>query len=535
METKHGFCTMKIITLIACLVAFPSIIMLSENRQDRMFDLIELAKLKIGIASGFDSSQPEDFSLGGLLASGFDPESCLSRSQSVHYCSPSSKKPSAYLVSKLRDYENLHKKCGPDTESYNRTVRVLDSRNVSSATECNYIVWIAHAGLGNRMLTMASAFLYALLTRKVLLVEHNSDMSDLFCEPFPDTSWLLPPGFPMKKEIGFNRWNPNTLGNKLRNKMFNASTAPTPSYMYLFLASGATFLDKLVYCEEYQDLLQRVQWLILRSDEYFVPSLFLMPSFREELDRMFPDKESVFHHLGRYLFHPSNKAWGLITRFYESYLTNAKEIIGLQIRVFNPKNTSFPSLMDQILACTTQENLLPKVDTRNLNLNIVASPSKNRTSKAVIITSLYSEFYANITDRYLTFPTTTEDVIAVYQASHEEHQVFGNSMHNVKAWVEIYLLSLSNVLVTSSASTFGYVAQGLGGLKPWLLYRPETWNKSEPACHQAMSMEPCLHIPPNYDCKKRAWVDMGNVVSYVRHCEDVTSGLKLISNFTSSS
>ncbi|KAF2323708.1 hypothetical protein GH714_036664 [Hevea brasiliensis] len=134
------------------------------------------------------------------LNSGFDKESCLSRYQSTLYCKPSPYKPSQYLLSKLGNYESLHKRCGPYTDSYNRTLKVLDSGNISNPTECNYIVWTPLEGMGNRILNMASAFLYALLTNRVFLVEHEADMADLFCEPFPNTSWLLPLDFPFKND-----------------------------------------------------------------------------------------------------------------------------------------------------------------------------------------------------------------------------------------------------------------------------------------------------------------------------------------------
>ncbi|PRQ45003.1 putative Type 1 galactoside alpha-(1,2)-fucosyltransferase [Rosa chinensis] len=37
-----------------------------------------------------------------------------------------------------------------------------------------------------------------------------------------------------------------------------------------------------------------------------------------------------------------------------------------------------------------------------------------------------------------------------------------------RACSEMYLLSLTDVLITISWSTFGYVAQSLGGLTPWI-------------------------------------------------------------------
>ncbi|CAN0843600.1 Fucosyltransferase 2 [Linum grandiflorum] len=84
-----------------------------------------------------------------------------------------------------------------------------------------------------------------------------------------------------------------------------------------------------------------------------------MQSFREELDRLFPDdKETVFHHLGNYLFTPSNQAWELITQFYDAHLAKAEERIGMQIRVFEPETTPTPLVMTQILSCIHKEKIL---------------------------------------------------------------------------------------------------------------------------------------------------------------------------------
>ena len=52
--------------------------------------------------------------------------------------------------------------------------------------------------MGNQMLSVVSTFLYALLTGRVILVHEPPAMEGLFCEPFPGTSWILPPDFPYK-------------------------------------------------------------------------------------------------------------------------------------------------------------------------------------------------------------------------------------------------------------------------------------------------------------------------------------------------
>ncbi|KAK8522878.1 hypothetical protein V6N13_115826 [Hibiscus sabdariffa] len=105
---------------------------------------------------------PKDPLLDGLLADGFDEQSCLSRYESVLYRKTSPYKPSPYLVSKLRQYEDLHKRCGPNTQSYNEAVKQLRSGRNVGTTGCNYVVWACYSGLGNRILTLASVFLYAL-------------------------------------------------------------------------------------------------------------------------------------------------------------------------------------------------------------------------------------------------------------------------------------------------------------------------------------------------------------------------------------
>ncbi|GAY55052.1 hypothetical protein CUMW_161470 [Citrus unshiu] len=76
-------------------------------------------------------------------------------------------------------------------------------------------------------------------------------------------------------------------------------------------------MDKLFFCDQDPNYSQEHTVVDNEANLYFLPSLFLMSSFEEELDKLFPDKEMVFHHLGRYLFHPSNQVWKLITRLLQ--------------------------------------------------------------------------------------------------------------------------------------------------------------------------------------------------------------------------
>ncbi|KAJ8755857.1 hypothetical protein K2173_024402 [Erythroxylum novogranatense] len=460
--------------LIVCSVAFPLVIVLTIVYQNQMLYLFG-GFSKVTILKRQDQNSTDSYSFEEE-----DAGSCLSRYQSVLYRKSSSHKLSPYL----------HR-------------------------------------LGNRILSIASAFLYALITNRVLLVEFETDMADLFCEPFPNTTWLLPADFPLKNQFKlFDHRFPHSYGNMLKFNNINAILNLSPFSMYLYLPHNNDDRDKLFYCEEHQAVLGKIPWLIIKSDQYFIPSLFLIPSLEQELNKMFPEKEMVFHNLARYLFLPSNKAWGLITRFYQSYLAKANKRIGLQIRVFDHKKSPFQMVMDQLLACVLKEKLLPQVDTQNLTI----PASKNLTRKAILVASLYSEYYEYIKNMYWTAPSMTGEVIGVYQPSHEGYQHFGDDMHNMKAWVEMNLLSLCDDLVTSSWSTFGYIAQGLGGSRPWILYMPEKRMTPNPACRRANSIEPCFHFPPSYECRSGTKVkaDLGTLVPHIKHCEDATFGIKLV-------
>ncbi|XWS47995.1 hypothetical protein CRYUN_Cryun13aG0033800 [Craigia yunnanensis] len=127
----------------------------------------------------------------------------------------------------------------------------------------------------------------------------------------------------------------------------------------------------------------------------------------------------------------------------------------------------FQHVFDQIIACALKENLLPEISREKPIIN------QSQKSKAVLVTSWSAGYFERVRDMYWEHPTVTEEIVSVYQPSHEEYQQTEKRFHNRKAWAETYLLSLTDVLVTSSWSTFGYVAQSLGGLKPLILYKPE--------------------------------------------------------------
>uniref|UniRef100_A0A0E0L995 Fucosyltransferase n=1 Tax=Oryza punctata TaxID=4537 RepID=A0A0E0L995_ORYPU len=517
----------KITCIAICLVASPILILL-VSRRDSPFPSM----------SGWASPSPtytskgskKDVLMGGLLVPGFDERTCVSRYNSALYRKNTARSPCRHLIKRLREQEALQRRCGPGTAAYRRAAERLESRRNGTGADkgCKYLVLVPYRGLGNRMLAMASAFLYAMLTGRALLVDRGESLADLFCEPFQGTSWLLPPEFPIKNLEGLTGEVPESYRNLVQNDRPAMSVSELP-YVFVDLDHACTYHDKLFYCDDDRHFLHRVPWLLMRTDGYFPPALFLNPAYQDELDRLFPRKDSVFYLLAHYLLHPTNKVWGLITRFYDSYLKDSDERLGIQVRVFDG-DSPFKHILDQITACTSQERLLPEVLEQEPSSfpAPAAAAAAGALSKAVLMTGLNSWYYENIRARYWQSATATGEVVRVHQPSHEEHQLSGNTTHDMKAMAEMYLLSMTDAIVTSGWSTFGYVGHGLGGLSPWVMFKPENLTTPDPPCRRATSMEPCLHGPPFYDCRVKRGADTGKLVPHVRHCEDMSWGLKLV-------
>ncbi|EPS71784.1 alpha-1,2-fucosyltransferase, partial [Genlisea aurea] len=283
-----------------------------------------------------------------LYPSGFNEESCISRYESLLYHSWKLDKASPYLISKLRSYEARHKRC---VELYNTTVLSL--------SDCKYIVWISSAGLGNKMMTISSTFLYALLTDRVMLVDRGNvnDISELFCEPFPGTSWYLRLDFPLIRKFGyFKEDSPDSFGNLLKQHP-NSDLPFRRNYVYLHMNHDFTDNDQLFFCDQHQAYLRNTPWLFIKSNAYFIPSLFSISSFEQELNQLFPDKEIVFHLLGRYLFHPTNEVWALVSRYYDAYLSKADVRVGIHIRITRRQRVVKSQVLDQILSCSINEGI----------------------------------------------------------------------------------------------------------------------------------------------------------------------------------
>uniref|UniRef100_A0ACD5TD70 Uncharacterized protein n=1 Tax=Avena sativa TaxID=4498 RepID=A0ACD5TD70_AVESA len=526
------------VVVVVLIMTVPLVILIiSGSRLDA--PAVWINSTMAGLGAAQQQREPKrDILLGGLLLPGFDEQSCASRYQSVYYRKNMTRSPAPYLLDRLREQEALQRRCGPGTEPYRRASERLKSGQKYSVMDdtavdggCGYLVLLSYRGLGNRVLATVSAFLYATLTSRVLLVDRGKTFADLFCEPFQGATWLLPLDFPLEGYRDLWEGAAESYGNvTLRN---DTGPASQHRFVYVHLDHAATPANRLAYCDDHRrSFLRRVQWVVLRTDSYMPPSLFLNPAYQEELARMFPRQDSVFYLISRYLLHPTNDVWGRVTRFHGSYLKNADETLGIQVRVFDAA-TPPQNVLDQILACTSQEHLLPGVAaTAAGEAPPLPTTADARPNKAVLITGLNGWYHDRIRDMYWRSPSADGGLVSVHQPSHEEVQHFFRTMHDKKALAEMYLLSMTGKIVTSGWSTFGYVGSALGGLTPYIMTKPGRKQEKvpDPPCRRAMSMEPCNHGPAYFECTRKEIhkiIDTGKLVPHVRACEDMSWGLKL--------
>jgi hypothetical protein len=165
--------------------------------------------------------------------------------------------------------------------------------------------------------------------------------------------------------------------------------------------------DRRFFCDDGQDAVRGVRWLVLRSDNYFVPGLFLVPRYDRELARLFPRRGTVFHHLGRYLFHPSNTVWAMVTRYRRSYLAAAGELVGLQV----------DDHYSQIISCVRRENILPAAAVDQIAVDKATTPpsSDHTERKAVLVVSLHGEYYDKLSSLYYEHDAAGGAAVSVFQ------------------------------------------------------------------------------------------------------------------------
>ncbi len=350
-------------------------------------------------------------------------------------------------------------------------------RNISNPNQIThryFILDLSAGGLGNKLMALMSAFLYALLTDRILLFSSlHFDVNNLLCQPFHESDWITPSEFKWLSVYPFNN-------NGSVPKIAHVRS----EHMYQLLTS----LDVSTRYNDSQIMYQSVGF------EYTIPSMFLNPVLLPQLNSWFPNR-NVATVLTRYLIHPRDDVWSDIIDTWSTRKVSDLTI-GIQIR--------FHAHLDGQIGCLH---------------NLISN------STHVFISSLH--------DYKQQFHSKHSELSAVTQKYNETNQDEGLAQMKT-ALHDIWILSLTDETVLSPMSTFGYLSMALKG-RPCMYpvqahikeaSRPLSRNKmlidnmtngTAYQCYYAHSHEPCYH---------RHLVDLPKLVSTevyistVERCED---------------
>ncbi|XP_024535889.1 probable fucosyltransferase 8 [Selaginella moellendorffii] len=345
---------------------------------------------------------------------------------------------------------------------------------------CRYVVWSCTFGLGNRLMSLVSAFLYAILSQRVLLVD-NDGWEKLFCEPFPGSTWRMPRGMDSSSSqassfSAFYKTSARSSSNCAKNSS-NCHRSSLPRAVPLAFRSKTDPAEhKFLVCPSATRSLRDIPVIYFKnSNQYFAPGFFLNPALQPALAALFPSRR-VFHDLGRYLLNPSDSVWPRIARLHRTLIAGATRSFGVQIRDFEGKYTSY--FDTTVPLCIQQRTGICPIEEEDQN--------KGEYTFSVYVATIVAGHVAAIN-------ATLAASGLRFKLGHQraDGAQLDDVGHQEKAVADMWLLSHADVLLTSGMSTFGYTAQGLAGVVP---YRLTHWPKDP--CLVAVSSDPCFHFGP---------------------------------------
>lgn len=457
--------------------------------------------------------------------------------------------PGAGWTKVLEEYEALHRRCiqsvGGNLNEYFLT------RNTS--TGCQFLVADAlDFGLSNRLLTVASAFMYAILTQRVLVVPTSTRLPDLMCEPFVGSSWRLESNGVFTPADNYPQlWTSiNTLLHKIDltqtpgGDAFRNSSGSEEFVSNTYASRGEDGkwhpVDRF-FCDTEQGYVKsKITWVYLTGCHYFLPNLFTVPSFRPTLERLFPDHKMALTTVMRSLMLPSDSVWRRVreaedVHFNQGINNGFPHRVGIQVRYVGGKEQykKFNEFVNTRIVNCLIENYILRLPPNSSHKNDTVPTSISevnhsvaevvegdlRRRSTVFIASLYDGLLKHLQSMYNKSSTLVDNHVRAVQLTHGEEQKSGLD-EDRGALVEILLLSFSDDLFVTPASTFGGIAQVYGGLIPWFIdYDPSSNN----SCFHGQTVDICFSrqlemFTCPYDSHSFNGKRLTDVMPYIKEC-----------------
>lgn len=451
----------------------------------------------------------------------------------------------------FEEYSLLHRACLRKVGKDN-IVAVFNERRVIPG--CKFMTGESLYGLGNKVTYAASVLLYAVITKRVVLFPHST-APRIMCEPFEGSFWTLPPdleylnrraqanginfGIDSNATGSFLAWVDAAQATATVNSSANGTVNGAQADKGLFYAEADDGWHPVnrFYCDTEQTFLSRVQWLSAAGCLYFLPKLYTIPSIRPTLEALFPKPGLTLTYVVRAAFLPGDEAWDRVQRTYAMHLENADRRVSIQARYRGGQEEHdkySPHVNAHITKCLQENEILPNVtDFSTAQMKVDRSSARKFPIVKVMITSLYTDIHDHLNELYLRHSTVTGESVGLVQITHENEQGFGREV-DLQALVEIFCLSLSDVILTTPLSTFGGTAQVYGALTPWLI---EFNDQEQGSCVQSPSVDLCYQLDEAHSllsCPYDPAVNGSHVLeaaSYIHTCSPMESetGILLLS------
>eukprot|EP00850_Spirogloea_muscicola_P016701 SM000137S00479 [mRNA] locus=s137:316438:321373:- [translate_table: standard] len=407
---------------------------------------------------------------------------------------------------------------------------------------CRYLLWEPPelCGLANRLVSLTSAFLYAILSGRVLLVHFpGADISGLLCNPFLRSSWHIPDSLGMEaiRQKG------------VRLESFRAAGAPhvdpkriaerRPYVVKIDVSETAGEDDhRWLGCPKIERALAGVPYVHLWTNQHFAAGLYLHNLHRATLNALFPDRAAL-NRLHWYLLYPVDTVWERSLAIYKKELEPVAGRVGIQIRVLD--NTWHPEVARHVLSCLINNDLLAsslELDPLRAAVRSVLPASATvatgtgaaagKGSIALFVTCLRPEYIEHLQGEFAERSVKDRRLYSIVAQPAQEKEQYHSLEHWQVALVDIWTLAFSDVLLTSPFSTFGYMATALAGIRP---YQVSMQVQEGTACEPAKTMEACYHFPPrSVHCSKHGPTSKppDTSLAYLQQCQDFISGVAVV-------
>lgn len=359
----------------------------------------------------------------------------------------------------LEEYVKLHHRImDPDDPQPKRYVLVDDE---------------PEAGLGNKFEFMVSAFLFAILSKRALLIDWPEVKS--FKHWNAEEIVGLPSMEQMLESPGFD-WDLSHFDHRLHFSCPGRTKVYDDRRTCCFVSSANESLgcfdqpqyqgtEEMIQCRDFE--YNQAELVILHGWDYFVPNLALNPFYRDRIERLFPDGD-IFKPLARFLLRPVASIQKTIDDFKSQHFGNYT--VGLQIRQvgINKLNVTQERLFWEAALVSMQEKML-SLGTVRLNVKWFLATDTLQVRKSAL-------------DRFPNWIVFRDVRIA-----RDDPQSV------IDGLIDLWLLASCDDIVVSAASTYGKVAFGIMGRPPKFVNRNDVWG-------QKTDWQPCFFTFYNHHC-----------------------------------